>query len=128
MRTALECYSQKINTRRFLSISLLLSQAVPVNPALHTQVPLTHVPLPLHGKFRCATSTASATSLNAAPLGQVRMEQSPPVNPLLQEQIPSGVHVPFREHLFGHPMQQGSAKDDSIVADTKISALMDGSY
>ena len=110
-----------------MSISLLLSQAVPVNPALHTQVPSTHDPLPLHGKFRCATSTVSATSLNAAPLGQVRMEQSPPVNPLLQEQIPSGVHVPFREHLFGHPMQHGSAKDN-IVADTKKSALMDGRY
>jgi hypothetical protein len=85
-----------------------------VNPALHTQLPLTHVPFPLHGMLPCAMSDASATSLNARPLGHVRMEQSPPVNPLLQEQIPSGVQVPFREHLFGHP-KQGSVNEDKIV-------------
>ncbi len=103
--------------------SLLLSQALPVKPALHTQMPLTHVPLPLHGRFLCAMSNVSATSLNATLLGQVRMEQSPPVNPLLHAQIPSGVQVPFREHLFGHPRQQGSAKER--IAGMKEAAFMD---
>lgn len=88
--------------------SLLLSHALPVNPALQTQLPLMHIPLPLHCKFLCALSMASATSLNATPLGHVRIEQSPPPNPLLHAHIPSGVQMPFREHLFGHPKQKGS--------------------
>lgn len=88
--------------------SLLLSHALPVNPSLQTQLPFMHLPLPLHWRFLCALSMASAASLNATPLGHVRIEQSPPPNPLLHAHIPSGVQMPFREHLFGHPKQKGS--------------------
>jgi hypothetical protein len=97
--------------------SLLLSQAVPVKPSMQTQFPLIHIPLPLHGVLRWAVSVAAAVSLKATPLGHTRIEQSPPVNPLLHVQIPSELQVPFLEHLFGHPEQGRTNNSRTVTQD-----------
>lgn len=54
-----------------------------------------------------------ATSLNAAPLGQDRIEQSPPVNPLVQSQIPRELQIPLLEHLCEHCPKHLSGPNDS---------------
>ena len=63
---------------------------------------LLHLPRFEHSAVLCATSVAVAISLQVAPDGQVRLEQSDPVNPAKHSQTPQGVvHSPFPEQEFG---------------------------
>ena len=99
--------------------SLLLSQAIPVNPSLHAQFPSKQSPLLEQTVLRCAVSVACATSLKANPSGHVCMEQSPPSNPEAQSQVPKLLHTPLREHLLGHCPRHGSGANDSNANDEK---------
>jgi len=61
-----------------------------------------HFPRLEHSAVLCATSVTVAMSLQAEPDGQLRLEQSAPVNPAKHSQTPHGVvHSPFPEQEFG---------------------------
>ena len=108
--------------------SLLLSQAIPVNPSLHAQFPSKQSPLLEQTVLRCAVSVACATSLKANPSGHVCMEQSPPSNPEAQSQVPKLLHTPLREHLLGHCPMHGSGANESNANDEKKALISSGLF
>jgi len=81
------------------------SQAIPVYPSWHRQLPVdvSQWPRPEHTAFACAVSVELAMSLNAGADGQTRSEQSPPENPSAHPHTELLLQFPFREQLFGHP-------------------------
>ena len=84
------------------SVNIIARDILKQHNLLTSPVARLHLPRFEHSALLCAISVAVAMSLQAAPDGQVRLEQSAPVNPAKHSQTPQGVvHSPFPEQEFG---------------------------